>query len=192
MEIVFLLILPVALWSHAWHMLGFYSSARSLGIMSAAVALALLGLVLFGRDLIEPGNIGSEGPLSAFILAWVFYAVLLAAVGLWGFDERTLGFYSLFLGITSLIFVAYYMLGDATLLDEGTSSLDVASGEAVRISTLMGIDALILTVLGVLLFFYLGPPFQKMRVATGWVFLVGSIVSVAMGGLAVLGLPLDT
>ena len=190
MEIVFLLILPVALWAHSWHMLGFYSSARSLGIMGAAVALALLGLVFFGRDLTV--NIGSEGPLSAFILAWVFYAVLLAAVGLWGFDERTLGFYSLLLGITSLVFVAYYMLGDAILLDTGTSSLGVESGEAVRISTLMGIDALVLTVLGVLLFFYLGPPFQKMRVATGWVFLVGSIVGVALGGLAVLGLPLDT
>ena len=189
MEIAFLFLIPALLWAQSWHMLGFYDNARTLGLVSAAVAVALLGLVIFGGDIVV--NQGSEGPLTAFILVWAIYAALLAAIGLWGFDDRTLGFYSLFLAVVSLVFVAYYFMGDALLLDEGTSSLGVEAGGAIRISTLMGIDALVLTISSALLFFYLAPPFQQMRTATGWFFLSASIVGVVLAGLAVLGLPLD-
>ena len=189
MELVFLLILPAALWTHSWHLLGFYNNPRSLGLIGGSVAIALFGLVLFGGDIIV--DKGTQGPLSVMILAWVMYSALLAAVGLWGFDERTLGFYSLLLSVLSLVFVAYYFLGDALLLDTGTSAIGFASGEAGTVSLVMGIYSLVLAVSALVLFFHLAPPFERMRTATGWVFLVASIVGVALGGLSVLGLPID-
>ena len=55
------------------------------------------------------GPIISDGAvLSAFVLVWAIYAAMVAAVALWGFDDRTLGFYALFVWIISLFYVGYY------------------------------------------------------------------------------------
>ena len=194
MEIVFMFTLPALLWTQAWRILGFYSSGRTLGITSAVVAVTLLGVVLMGREIVTGATShasGTEGPLSALILVWAFYAALLASVELWGFDQRTLGFYSLFLGIVSILFVLYYFLGDAILLDQGFSPFGFASGEVGVISTIMGVFASILAVLAISIFIYLGPPVRAMRNWTGWSMFVFSVVGIALGGLAAMGLPLD-
>ena len=47
MDLIFLLVLPGVLWVQSWHMLGFYTNPRTLGIVAAAVAIVLLGAVLF-------------------------------------------------------------------------------------------------------------------------------------------------
>ena len=188
MEIIFLFVLSAALWTHAWHLLGFYTNPRALGVVGGSVALILLGVVLLGRDtVLIPGT---EGPLSALILGWALYGALLAAVGLWGFDNRTLGFFSAFLGLISLLFVGYYFLGDGLLLDTGTSPTGAANGTVSATSYYLGIYSLMLTVSSALLFFHLAPPFHPMRAATGWFFVVTSLLGAIFAGLALLGLPL--
>ena len=94
MEIVFLILLPAALWAHAWYLLGFYTNPRTLGLIAAGVAIALLAHVV--QAPLGMLSTASTAAMSAFILIWAVYALLVAAVGLWGFDERTVGFYSLF------------------------------------------------------------------------------------------------
>ena len=173
MEIVFLILLPAALWAHAWYLLGFYTNPRTLGLIAAGVAIALLALVV--QAPLGMLSTASTAAMSAFILIWAVYALLVAAVGLWGFDERTVGFYSLFLWVISLIFVGYFFGGE------------FLSGAAI-ISVVMGVSALLLSVLAALLFFYLTPPLTRMRQATGWVFLIVSIIIALLGGLLVLGL----
>ncbi len=188
MEILFLFVVSAVLWAHSWHMLNLYTDPRTMGFVGAAGAITLLGVVLFGQNLIIIP--GTEAPLMAFVLMWALYAAILAAVGLWGFDERTLGFYSLFLAVVSLLYVAYYFLGDGLLLDEGSSPTGVAAATLGAISYLLGIVAMAFTLLSALLFFYLAPPFQRMRNVTGWFHLVLSISIAVLAGLVILGLPL--
>ena len=189
MELIFLMVLPAALWAHAWYMLGLYTNPRSLGILSAAVALILTGLVIFqtpsvlveaadtGQFLGTPGVAGAA--ITTLVAAWAIYAAMLAGVTLWGYDERTLGFYSLFLWVVTILFAGYYLLGGELLGGDQTASV---------ISGIMGSALVLLSILSALLFFYLGPPFARMRVAVGWFYLVISIIIAVLGGLLVLGL----
>ena len=179
MELIFLLVLPAALWAQSWYFLGLYTNPRTLGIIAGTVAITLMGMVIFGSSTAEVGNTTA---LYAFVLVWAIYAALVAAVALWGFDERTLGFYALFLWVVSLIYVGYYFLGGEVLASGGTTGL---------VSAIMGIVALLLTVVAALIFFYLGPPFARMRQAAGWFELVLSIIIAVLGGLVVLGLSLE-
>jgi hypothetical protein len=182
MEVIFLLVLPAALWAQAWYFLGLYTNPRTLGIISGTVAITLVGLVAFGPESFNPVVVGSASALGAFVLLWAIYAALVAAVALWGFDERTLGFYALFLWVVSLLFVGYYFMGGTLLASGGTAGVQ---------SAIMGIATLLLTVVAALVFFYLGPPFARMRQAAGWFELILSIMIAMLGGLAVLGLPLN-
>ena len=179
MELIFLLVLPAALWAQSWYFLGLYTNPRTLGIIAGTVAITLLGMVIFGSS---TAAVGSTTALYAFVLVWAIYAAMVAAVALWGFDERTLGFYALFLWVVSLLYVGYYFLGGEVLASDGTTGL---------VSAIMGIVALLLTVVAALVFFYLGPPFARMRQAAGWFELVLSIIIAVLGGLVVLGLSLD-
>ena len=176
MEIVFLLLLPAALWAHAWYMLGYYTNPKTLGLIAGIVAIALLGLVLFKQDIIIVS--GTEGPFTALVLVWAVYAVLIAGVGLWGFEERAVGFYSLFLWVVSLVFVGYYFLGGDLL----------SGGGAATLSWLLGLVSLVLSVLAAFLFFYLAFPLPRLRMVTGWFFLILSIIVALLGGLLVLGI----
>ncbi len=194
MDLVFLLVLPALLWIQSWHLLGFYANPRTLGIIGVAVAIALLSVVLF-QDTIgmtpvypEPaeGFLTLETSLSVFMLAWAAYALLVAGVYLWGFELRSLGFYSLFLWVVSALFAVYFFLGGELL----------GSGEIVHISWLLGVVAVLLAVLSAFLFFYLAlmppgrgePPSSPMRTVTGWFYLVFSIAIAVLGGLLLLGL----
>ena len=195
MDLVFVLVLPGLLWVQSWYLLGFYGNPRTLGVIAAAVAIALLGIVLFQDKL---GMVVGTPPepavffvdvataVSAFVVMWAVYAVIVAGVYLWGVDSRSLGFYSLFLGIISVLFAAYFFLGGELL----------NTGVVEPVSWLLGVVAILLAVLSFFLFFYLAlqptgqgePPSSAFRTMTGYFFLVFSIVVAVLGGLVVLGL----
>ncbi len=193
MDLAFLLVLPAALWIQSWYLLGFYANPRTLGMISAAVAVTLLAIVLFQDKLGELTVLKPSGalldvaiPLSIFILVWAIYAALMAGVYLWGMDTRSLGFYGLFSFVISALFAVYFFVG-GELLD---------SGDINHVSWLLGVVAILLAVMSLLLFFYLAlvprgqvePPSSGMRTATGWVYLIFSSAVAVLGGLLLLGL----
>ena len=191
MEIAFMFALSALFWTHSWQMLNVYTNPRALGIIAAGVAVLLLGLVFFGQGLIMIPEI--SGPFTAYVLVWVGYAAVVAALSLWGYDDRTLGFYSLFVAVVSLLYVVYFFLGDGMLLEAGMkSATGLNPQETGLISWVLGMAAVVFTLLTSLMFFYLAPPFMRMRTITGWFYLVLSVVVVVLAGLVVLGLPLDS
>ena len=194
MDLAFLLVLPGVLWIQAWYLLGFYGNPKTLGLIAGAVAILLFGIVLFQDQLPTaikaPSDLGAflapATGLSVFILVWAVYSLLVAGVHLWGFDARALGFYSLFLAVISAVFAVYFFIGDR-LLD---------NGEIIQYTWLMGVVAILLTVLPGLLFFYLAlrpagqsePRASAMRMVTGWFYMVFSIAVAVLGALLLLGL----
>ena len=188
MELAFLFVLPAAFWAHAWHMLGRYSSPRSLGVVGAGVAIILLAIVAMWRD--SAIIVGSDNALSALVLAWAVYGALLAAVGMRGYDQRTLGYYGLFVSLVSIVFVLYYFLGDAVLSNQDVSPTGFLGQGLGVISYIMGAYALVLAILGGLLFLHLAIPVRGMRLVAGWTFLLGAVASLALGLLVVLGFSL--
>ena len=188
MEMAFLFILPAALWAHAWQMLGRYGSPRSLGVVGTGVGIILLALVAMWRD--SAIIIGSDNALSALVLAWAVYGGLLAAVAMRGYDQRTLGYYGLFLALVSVVFVLYYFLGDAVLSSQDASPTGFLGQGLGVISYIMGAYAAILAVLGGLLFLHLAIPIRGLRLVAGWSFLLGAIASLTLAALVVLGLSL--
>ena len=192
MDLAFVLVLSGLLWVQSWYLLGFYSNAKTLGIVAVGVAIVLFGIVLF-QDKLPTAVITPPGALlpvatsiSIFVLMWAVYSALVAGVYLWGLESRSLGFYSLFLWVLSAIFAAYFFLG-GELLD---------SGSVNHVSWLLGVVAILLAVLAAMLFFYLSlrpiglgePPSSAMRTVTGWFYLVFSAVVGILGGLLLLGL----
>ena len=188
MEMAFLFILPAALWAHAWQMLGRYGSPRSLGVVGAGVGIILLALVALWRD--AAIIVGSDNALSALVLTWAIYGGLLAAVAMRGYDQRTLGYYGLFLALVSVVFVLYYFLGDAVLSTQDASPTGFLGQGVGVISYIMGAYAAILAVLGGLLFLHLAIPMRALRLVTGWSFLLGALVSLGLATLVLLGMSL--
>ena len=188
MEMAFLFILPAALWAHAWQMLGRYGSPRSLGVVGAGVGIILLALVALWRD--AAIIVGSDNALSALVLTWAIYGGLLAAVAMRGYDQRTLGYYGLFLALVSAVFVLYYFLGDAVLSTQDASPTGFLGQGLGVISYIMGAYAAILAVLGGLLFLHLAIPIRALRLVAGWSFLLGALVSLALATLVLLGMSL--
>ena len=194
MDLIFLFVLPGILWIQSWHLLGLFTNARALGIIAAAGAILLFGVVLFQDNLPmaikAPEELGKfiapATAISVFALVWAVYAVLLAGVYLWGLETRSLGFYGLFLWVVSTLFAVYFFVGDR-ILD---------NGDIIGFSWLLGVVAILLAVLSGLLFFYLalrpagqGEPLSSgMRTVTGWFYLIFSLAIVVLGGLLLLGL----
>lgn len=185
MEVIFLIVLPAALWAQSWYFLDLYTNTRTLGMIAAAVAIVLGGMVIFGGGSYpalvgEPADAGAV--LSAFIALWAIYAAMMAAVYLGGFDERTLGLYSLFLAIVSILYVVYFFAGGQML--SGNSVTEVSHW-------VMGIASLGLAVVASLVFFYHAPPFPRIRHFAGWTTLVVSVLTVVLGGLVILGVRIN-
>ena len=198
MDLVFLLAMPGVLWVQSWHLLGYYTNPRALGMVAALVAVLLLGVVLFqdqSRLPITPvypdpatgaSFLSLETAFSPFVLLWALYSGLIAGVYLWGLDTRTLGFYGLFLAVASVLFAVYFFLG-GELLD---------GGKVNQVSWLLGAVAILLAVLAALLFFHLAlvpagrgePVASVMRTVTGWCYLVFSVAVLVLGGLLLLGI----
>ena len=194
MDIAFLLVLPGLLWVQAWYYLGYYPNTRTLGLVGIAVAVVLLGIVLFRDQLPVTPVYPEQAPeflpvgatLSALILVWAVYSALVASVYLWGLDTRSLGFYSLAVAVISVLFAAYFFLG-GEILD---------TGDVNRISWLLGTVSILLAIPAALQFFYLAtvpmgrpePTSSVMRTVTGWIYMVFSIAVAVLGGLLLLGL----
>ena len=144
MDLIFLLVLPSVLFVQGWYLLGFYANPKTLGMTAAGTAIILLAVVLFQDKLQLVVSIGAPGDLligpataiSAFVLVWAGYSVLVAGVYLWGLDTRSLGFFSLFIAVISGVFAAYFFVGDA-LLD----------GVVIQFTWLMGVVAIMLAIL---------------------------------------------
>ena len=188
MELAFLFILPAALWAHSWHMIGGFGNQRALGVVGAAVGIALLALVMTWQDSVI--ITGSGAALSALVLSWAVYGALLAAVGMRGYDQRTLGYYGLFLTLVSVVFVLYYLLGDAMLSTQDVSPTGFLGSGVGVISYVMGAYAAILAVVGGMLFLHLAIPLRGMRALAGWALFAGALASLTLGALVVLGLSL--
>ena len=121
MELVFLLVLPATLWAQSWYSLDLYNNTKTLGIMAATAAIIMGGLVIFSGGSFTslvggPPEVADVGAvLSTFIALWVVYFAILAGVHLGGFDERTLGLYSLFLSVVSILYTIYFFAGGEIL-----------------------------------------------------------------------------
>jgi len=185
MEVIFLIVLPAVLWAQSWYFLDLYTNTRTLGMIAAVVAIVLGGMVVFAGGSYSalggaPADIGAV--LGAFIALWAIYAAIVAAVHLGGFDERTLGLYSLFLAIVSILYVVYFFAGGEVL---------GGAKEGVLTHWPMGIVSIALAVFAGLVFFHLAPPYPRLRFITGWYTLVISIVIALLGGLVILGVEIN-
>ena len=200
MDLVFILAIAGGLWVQSWYLLGHYSNPRTLGLVAAAVAIILLGVVLFpvapvvGTPLVVIDKVEQVAPffvdvqtaLSAFILMWALYEAIVAGVYLWGLDTRTLGFYNLLLWIASGAFAAYMFLGGELL----------NTGVVEPVSWLLGVVAVALAIPAALLWVHLAfqpigvgePSASTFRNVTGSVSLIASIGIGILGLLMVLGL----
>ncbi len=188
MELVFLMVLPATLWAQSWYFLDLYNNTKTLGIMAAAAAVVLGGLVVFSgggfTSLVGgPPEVAEVGAVvSTFIALWAIYLVMLAGVHLGGFDERTLGLYSLFLSVVSILYTVYFFAGGEIL---GGAQVGYLMHWPLAIVSAM------LAVFSLLVFFHLSPPYPRLRYITGWYTLVISIVTTILAGLILLGVAVD-
>ena len=188
MELVFLMILPATLWAQSWYFLDLYNNTKTLGIMAATAAVVLGGLVIFSGGgftslVAGPPEVADVGAvMSTFIALWAIYLAMMAGVYLGGFDERALGFYSIFLAVVSIIYAVYFIAGGELL--GGSQVGYLVHWPMAIVSTLLAVFAL-------LVFFYLATPYPRLRYFIGWFTLILSILSVLMGALIILGVPID-
>ena len=188
MEIVFLMVLPATLWAQSWYFLDLYNNTKTLGVMAATAAIMLGGMVIFTgggfTSLVGgPPEVADVGAvLSTFILLWAIYLALLAGVHLGGFDERTLGLYSLFLSVVSILYTIYFFAGGEIL--GGAQVGYLMHWPLAIVSALLAGFAL-------LVFFHLAPPYPRLRYVTGWYTVVISIVSTILAGLILLGVAVN-
>ena len=180
MEGFALTLIGAAIFSHAWYLLGLYSDGRTVGILMAALAAALLITLTF-----EPQILGMQGPdgvqklgeitmMKSLIILWAAYAGAVAAQGWWDLEERAIGFYAVALAVGSAVGLIYF----ATQLWEHDKLPGVdAATVTVSLTAVSGV----LSVVGAMLFFYMAIPFYGLRVVAGWFSLIGSIGITAVG-----------
>ncbi len=163
MEAVVALLLGIVLFMHAWQLFGL-SSPKTTGIVGAAGAVALSALVIQSpiamMTKVEPAAFANS------VVVWAIYAVLVAAVGLWGFEARGLGLYS--------IFAAAIMIGQVIYCSATVYSL---------VGIICGI---IQAVAFAMLFFHLAIPIQRLRLPTAWVLVVVGVAHGLLGGGLIL------
>ena len=170
---LFLVLIAALLFAQAWYFLGLYSDSRTFGLLAAALAL---GIAATAGGTFEPIIISQKATflvsgLRAFVILWAVYGAAVAAHGLWGFEERPIGFHALFLWGISMAFVALPWFVDT----------DIVSGEA---AVVVSVSALVMSLLSAMVFFHLAIPFRELRSVAGWFLLVGSVI-IAIMGLAV-------
>ena len=172
---LFLILLGALLFAQAWYLLGLYSDPRTMGLIVAALALGVAATVGGSFD---PVILSKDAalPLAAFrgfVVLWAVYGAAVAAHGLWGFEERAIGFHALFLWATSMVYVALPWMFDESVISNGTAI--VLSGSAT-----------ILSLLSAMVFFHLAIPFRELRNVAGWFLLIGSVLIGILGFAVVL------
>ena len=178
MEVLFLLLVAAVLFTQAWYLMGLFADPRTTGLIAGALALGLLLTAttggMSGPVLINPDNTLAISTVKGFILLWAVYAAALGAHGLWGLQERALGFHALFLGVFSLA-----MIGVPFGFIESEFSIDAL--------VVISVSSIVLALLSFMAFFSLGVPFRQIRSVTGWFFLVGSIIVATLGLTVMFG-----
>lgn len=165
MEAVASIVIGAVLFMHAWQLFGL-SHPKTTGLVGAVGAIALASLVVW-KPLALLTKVTPEA-VSTSVLVWAIYAALVAAVGLWDFDPRGLGLYS--------IFAAVAMIGQIIYCAATTYIL----------SGLIG--GIILAIAFGILFFHLAIPIVRLRLATAWVLIVVGVVGGVLGALTLFGL----
>lgn len=166
MEAVAVIVLGGVLFMHAWQLFGL-SHPKTTGLVGAVGAIALASLVVW-----KPLAMLSEAKLEAeatSVLVWAIYAALVAAVGLWDFDSRGLGLYS--------IYAAVVMIGQIIYCAATTY---IAAGL---------ISGILLTVAFGVLFFYLAIPIGRLKLVTSWVLVVVGVLLGLLGAMVLMKVP---
>ena len=174
MEGIALILIGTAIFSHSWHLLGFYADARAVGIVMAGLAAVLL-LSLFTFDPqflddVSSGAIqgGAIATLKTLVVIWAIYAAIVAAQGIWDMEERALGFYSVLLTVMGIVALLFFL------------QVWIDGAEDILMLPLV-ISTAMLSIVGALQFFQMAFPFPALRGVTGWAMLIQSIVIVAIG-----------
>ena len=157
MELIFNVLLGSTLFMYAWQMFG-VSERKTTGIVGAVGALGIVSIATF-----KPVAMLTKveaAPMAVLMFVGATYCALVAATGLWDFDTRGLGFWSILGVVTGLGQLAY--------------SVSVA----YHLSGI--IEGIGLSVAFAVLFFHLGLRNQGLRLVTAWVFLVVSILFVLL------------
>ena len=183
MEGIFFILIGAALFAHSWYLLGLYTDGRTMGLIAGGLTVGLAAAAAgAAAGTFEPALIplevnGVTNPvvtaLQVYITLWAVYTGAVAAHGLWGFEERAIGFHALFLSVVSIVYLV--------LIPTQFTTAQVSDNSAAALGT----GAVILGALGGLLFFHLAVPFREMRTVTGWFMLAGSIL-VSLLGLGIL------
>jgi hypothetical protein len=163
MEALAAIILGTVLFMQAWHLFGF-SHPKTTGIVGAVGAIILASLVAWQPIARITGV--EPGALSISMTVWAIYAALVAAIGLWGFDNRGLGLYS--------ILAAVLMIGQIVYC-------------AATVYVLAGlICGIVQTVAFVFLFCYMAIPIAGLRRSTAWVLIVVGVIHALLGGMMLM------
>ena len=167
---LFLILLAALLFAQSWYFLGLYADPRTFGFIVAALAVGIAASV---GGTFEPIILSKDAALltlaiRGFVILWAVYGAAVAAHGLFGFEERAIGFHSLFLWAASM---AYVVLPWVVNTNE-------VSGQAAFV--LSG-SAVVLSLLSAMVFFHLAIPFRELRSVAGWFLLVGSVAIFIMG-----------
>ena len=148
-----------------------------MGVFTTGLGLLTLGTVMFGTT-ITPTLISGEGStelltaLTALILVWGVYSLVVGLQSIWDTDPRAIGFYSLFLSIVSLVVFLIFAL---SMAENGVFEHSLGTWLA------MSSVPFILTIISALVFFYLTFELQVLRLVAGWFMLFGGTVVGLMG-----------
>jgi hypothetical protein len=175
MEGVAFILIGAALFSQSWHFLGLYPDGRTMGTFVGGLG-ALLLIAITMTPMLLTGNGGDPDAyplaettiMTMLIVVWAGYALGVAAQGWFDLDERAIGFYAIVAAAASVVALFYFAI-----------TLANPYGDAVSIG--LSAAALILSVLGGLIFFYLAIPFNVLRLVAGWGVMLGSIAVTGIG-----------
>ncbi len=170
---LFLVLLAALLFAQSWYLLGLYSDARTFGLIVGALALGIAASALgsFEPVLLTPDALLPVIAIRGYILLWAVYGAVVAAHGLWGYEERAIGYHALFLWAVSMIYVILPWTFDKEMISNQAAI--VISGSSVMLS-----------ILSAMVFFHLAVPFRELRTVAGWFLLIGSVF-IAIFGLSV-------
>jgi len=169
MEPFIFIIIGAVLFVHGWNLIRVVD-LRTVGFLAAAASIGLAALVLLQKTVTVTD--ASNEVVTALAVLLALYAAVLAAVGLWDFDVRTLGLYAIFLA-AAMVGYAVFFFGIV--------------GDISPSSTLSGIVALVLAIVFGLLFIAYVPPLRRTyQTVVGYFFLIGAAVVAIVGVGALL------
>ncbi len=170
MESFVFIVIGAVLFAQGWNLIRVVD-LRTVGFLAGAGAIGILGVITIGDIPMASDGISMAVAVSMAVLL-AMYAAVLAAVGLWDFDSRTLGLYSLFLAIVVLVLGVGVYIG---LIED--ANLEISDAEIV-----LGVGMLILAALFGMLFITLVPPLRRTyQTITGYCVLAGASVVTLLG-----------